>query len=100
MVYCWFLYYFFFTLYSKRINTLYFNQTTGIQNLKVSDYLSQSIPLPPEAEQEAIVKYLDKKTEQINLLISKTEASIALMKEFKQSLIADAVTGRINVQPA
>ena len=95
-----FLYYFFFTLYSKRINTLYFNHTTGIQNLKVSDYLSQSIPLPPEAEQEAIVKYLDKKTEQINLLISKTEASIALMKEFKQSLIADAVTGRINVQPA
>ena len=58
------------------------------------------ILLPPVEEQEAIVKYLDEKTEQINLLISKTEASIALMKEFKQSLIADAVTGRINVQPA
>ena len=59
-----------------------------------------SILLPPLEEQEAIVKYLDEKTEQINLLISKTEASIALIKEFKQSLIADAVTGRINVQPA
>ena len=83
----------FFTQYSKGIR---------VGQWDLSPIGLKDIPffLPPEAEQEAIVKYLDEKTEQINLLISKTEASIALMKEFKQSLIADAVTGRINVQPA
>ena len=65
--------------------------------IPLPSFMSMPIFLPPLEEQEAIVKYLDEKTEQINLLISKTEASIARMKEFKQSLIADAVTGRFKV---
>lgn len=68
--------------------------------IPLPSFMSMPIFLPSLEEQETIVKYLDEKAEQINLLISKTEASIARMKEFKQSLIADAVTGRINVQPA
>lgn len=72
--------------------------TTGLGNLSQSLINHLLLPLPPLEEQAAIVAYLDTKTEQINRLINKTEESIIRMKELKQRLIADAVTGRINFQ--
>ena len=74
--------------------------TTGLGNLSQSLINHLLLPLPPLEEQAAIVEYLDTKTEQINRLINKTEESIIRMKELKQRLIADAVTGRINFQPS
>lgn len=38
-----FVLYLFHSIYSNRINTLFFNQTTGIQNLKTAHYLAQEI---------------------------------------------------------
>ena len=94
--------YIYYALNSNKFEQYIQLKSNGAAQPNISSSLIQDYPilLPPVEEQEAIVKYLDEKTEQINLLISKTEASIALMKEFKQSLIADAVTGRINVQPS
>lgn len=74
--------------------------TTGLGNLSQALINHLLLPLPPLEEQAAIVAYLDTKTEQINRLINKIEESIFRMKELKQTLIADAVTGRINVQPS
>ncbi len=56
------------------------------------------IPLPPLAEQHAIVEYIDRKCSNINSLISELEAEIAYLKEYKQRLIADAVTGAIMIE--
>ncbi|WP_083793133.1 restriction endonuclease subunit S [Hydrogenivirga sp. 128-5-R1-1] len=55
------------------------------------------IPLPPLHEQQKIAQYLDKKTQQIDQLIQKTEKEIKLIKEFKEKLISDAVLGKIKV---
>lgn len=52
--------------------------------------------LPPLSEQKAIAKYLDKKTAQINELVSAKRKQIELLKEYKQSVIANAVTGKLN----
>ena len=54
------------------------------------------ILLPPLSEQKAIAEYLDKKTAQINELVSAKQKQIELLKEYKQSVIADAVTGKLN----
>lgn len=54
------------------------------------------IPLPPLEEQKSIAAYLDKKTEQINGLVAAKQKQIELLKEYKQSLIANAVTKGIN----
>ncbi len=54
------------------------------------------IPLPPLEEQKSIAVYLDKKTEQINDLVAAKQKQIELLKEYKQSLIANAVTKGIN----
>lgn len=91
-----FLYYYFYSLYANKENLLYFNQTTGIQNLKVGEYLGQSIYLPPLAEQEAIAAWLDVKCGEIDKLIATQQRRIELLQELRQGIITRAVTHGIN----
>lgn len=60
-------------------------------------FLSFKAILPPLSEQKAIVDFIDNKCNNINSLIEELEAEIAYLKEYKQRLIADAVTGQIKV---
>lgn len=74
---------------------------TGIregQNINYSLLGRKFIPIPPLEEQKAIVEYINTKCQSIDSMISNLESEIAYLKEYKQSLIADAVTGAINVQ--
>lgn len=91
-----FLCYYFKHLYSNKVNLLFFNQTTGIQNLNIHAYLGQDLYLPPLAEQEAVAEYLDKKCGSIDAVIAAQERRIALLEELKQSVITEAVTHGIN----
>lgn len=54
------------------------------------------IPLPPPEEQKAIAEFLDSKTKQINELVFAKQKQIELLKEYKQAVIAKAVTQGIN----
>jgi type I restriction enzyme S subunit len=92
-----FLYYYFYSLYANKENLLYFNQTTGIQNLKVGEYLSQTLYLPSLAEQQAIGRWLDRKCEEIDKLMSSQLQQIALLYELRQSIITEVVTGKRKV---
>lgn len=87
-----YLYYYFYGMYTNKVNLLYFNQTTGIQNLKVGEYLSQKIYLPTLVEQQAIAAYLDKWCSEIDKAIATQQKRIALLQELKQSIITQAVT--------
>ncbi|HMP57767.1 MAG TPA: restriction endonuclease subunit S [Gemmatales bacterium] len=49
-------------------------------------------PVPPLAEQHAIADFLDRKTAQIDGVISKKQRMIDLLHEKRQSLISEAVT--------
>ena len=55
---------------------------------------------PPLPEQTQIADFLDTKTQQIDDLISKEQRKIELLKEYRQSLISDAITGKIDVRDA
>ena len=59
--------------------------------------LSIEIPIPPLSEQRAIVSYIEAKTASINKLIDAYEQQVERVKEYKQRLINDAVTGKMNV---
>ena len=77
----------------KALRPLY----TGLRKVVKKDrFLSYKIPVPPIEEQKSIAVYLDKKTEQINGLVATKQKQIELLKEYKQSLIANAVTKGIN----
>ena len=60
--------------------------------------LSMKLPMPPKNEQIEILNYIDDKCSKINSLIDDIEREIDYMKEYKQRLIADCVTGQVNVQ--
>jgi len=55
------------------------------------------IPIPPLSEQQQIVSYLDEQTQLIDNTISVEEKRIELLKEYRQSLISEVVTGKLKV---
>ncbi|EAK0454674.1 restriction endonuclease subunit S [Campylobacter upsaliensis] len=86
------------------INSQYFKEfvnvkTSGstIKHLYQSDFHDLKIPLPPLQEQKQIANFLDEKCEKINSAIEKTKRQIELIKEYKNTLINEAVCGRIRV---
>ena len=56
------------------------------------------IPIPSYLEQSQIANVLDCKTKQIDDLISTEHEKIELLKEYRQSLISEVVTGKIDVR--
>ncbi|EAJ9383334.1 restriction endonuclease subunit S [Campylobacter upsaliensis] len=70
----------------------------GIGQISQDDIKNFKIPLPPLQEQKEIAEFLDKKCEKINSAIEKTKKQIELVKEYKNTLINEAVCGRINLQ--
>ena len=72
---------------------------TGIregQNINYSMLCRAFLPLPPLAEQEKIVSYLEDKTSKIDAYVADKEKEIELLQELKQKTIADAVTKGLN----
>jgi len=62
----------------------------GMNDLKMA--------IPPKAEQEAIVSYLDHKTSEFDTMIAKEERLIELLQEYRTSLISEVVTGKVDVR--
>ncbi len=62
-------------------------------------FMSMPIYLPPQAEQEAIVAYLDEKTTQIDRYTGQLKEMIRQMRDLRQTIISEAVTGKICVLP-
>ncbi len=56
-----------------------------------------SIPLPPREAQGQIVSYLDAKTAEIDSLIDSKRQMIEKLREYRKSLISEAVTGKFKV---
>ena len=69
-------------------------------NLKVGAYVSALLPIPPLSEQSAIVRFLDRVTRNAGAAISKTHQEIDLLVEYRTRLIADVVTGKLDVREA
>jgi type I restriction enzyme S subunit len=62
-----------------------------------SDFENTEIVVPPLSEQNEIVSYLDEHTQLIDKTISVEERRIELLKEYRQSLISEVVTGKRKV---
>lgn len=71
---------------------------TGIRlTLSFQEIKKYLVPIPPIEEQQAIVDFISQKTSQIDTLISSLSQQITSLKEYKQRLISDVVTGQIKV---
>lgn len=55
------------------------------------------VAMPHLSEQKEIVDYLNSKCNRIDTAITKARQEVALLQELKQSIITEAVTGKIKV---
>ena len=56
------------------------------------------IPFTPLPEQTAIVEYLDAQTAKLDAAIAAARRGIELLREYRERLIADVVTGKVDVR--
>ncbi|EAH5848493.1 restriction endonuclease subunit S [Campylobacter upsaliensis] len=70
----------------------------SIAHLVLEKLINVDMVVPPLHEQKEIAAFLDSKVAQINSVIEKTKKQIELIKEYKNTLINEAVCGRINLQ--
>jgi type I restriction enzyme, S subunit len=87
-------------LLSKHIleGQIYLAKSRAAQpHLNAEELGNTIICLPPIKEQKLISQYLDQKTTQIDQQKAKIKQAIELLKEYRTSLITNAVTGKIDV---
>ncbi|MBR3079823.1 MAG: restriction endonuclease subunit S [Prevotella sp.] len=77
---------------------LFHGMGTGIRlTLSFKEMKKQILPIPPHSEQHDIVSYIKERSAKIDILTSKLQQEIESIKEYKQRLISDVVTGQIKV---
>ncbi|WP_438300423.1 restriction endonuclease subunit S [Pseudomonas sp. NMS19W] len=74
--------------------------SSSMVNIAQSVILNLKFGLPPEKEQAQIISTTKSGSTRIDTLISKTESSLALLKEHRTALITAAVTGQIDLREA
>jgi len=94
------------------INVVWFGNLLGIMNLNqysqsaaqpglaVERIKNLYAPIPPSNEQIAIVSGIDRESSPITIAISRFEREIELLREYRTRLVADVVTGKLDVREA
>ena len=72
----------------------------GFWRLYSEDLYDIRLPVPPFGEQHAIIEYLDNTTADSDTAIACTHRQIELLHEYRTRLIADVVTGKLDVREA
>jgi type I restriction enzyme S subunit len=70
----------------------------GTRAIRMDEWRSVKVPVPPESEQLTIAAFLDRETARIDALVTKVRDAIARLKELRTALISAAVTGKIDVR--
>lgn len=90
--------YFYFLLHSFDIKKVFYSMGGGLrQSMNYTEVSKLRVPVPPLSEQRSIVSYITERASKIDLLIEKLTKEIECIKEYKQRLISDVVTGQVKV---
>lgn len=86
------------TLLAARTHILTLAYGGGQPNISQDTIKTIKLPVPTIDEQQQIADYLDKKTAEIDSAIDKFKVQIDKLKEYRQALITEVVTGKIDVR--
>ena len=94
--------YLFRALQSPAVAYQFHVEANGVTRYGLSHSAIKSVwlPLPPLPEQATIVRYLDKTTADVDTAIDRACRQIDLFQEYRTRLIADVVTGKLDVREA
>jgi len=91
--------YFFYYLYMCDLKKVFYGLGGGLrQSVSYNDFKRFPLSIPPLQEQQQIVDYINKKTSKIDKLVDIESKRIDLLKEYRQSLISEVVTGKVDVR--
>lgn len=85
-------------VYLSIFTTLATGIVDGLKRLYTGDLFNVPVPVPPLNEQMLILNYIGLKSNEFDQSISQAQQEITLIKEYQQSLISEAVTGKIDVR--
>jgi len=81
--------------YENWKNSIFIKAT--IENISADKYANLLVPLPPISEQKGIIEYITTETSTLDIAIDKAEREIELIKEYREAMIAEAVTGHLKI---
>jgi type I restriction enzyme, S subunit len=70
------------------------------QDLNFNHFCLVDLPVVPMQEQKAIASFLDRAADDIDTAISHARREIELLREYRTRLVADVVTGKLDVREA
>lgn len=70
------------------------------QGLGLGDVKSVTVPVPPLEEQAVICKFLDGEVAKFDSAIDRLRQEIELLREYRTRLVADVVSGKLDVREA
>ncbi len=88
----------YFYYYFCCVNAEWFVNPGAVPSINNAYLKNFMVLLPSKNEQTAIANFLDQKTAEIDDLITEIKLQIRKLKEYRQSLIFEAVTGKIDVR--
>ena len=89
--------------FTPLLDTMNLNQysfAAAQPGLSVERVMNLSVPVPTPAEQENIAKYINEADDKIDSVVKQAQHQIGLANEYRTRLIADVVTGQIEVRDA
>lgn len=90
---------YFFYFMNRNKELLFYDDGINQTNLRKPDLMSVHIVYPlEEKEQQQIVAHIEERTAKIDTAVSKYQQQIDLLKEYRASLITEAVMGKIDVR--
>ena len=72
----------------------------GTRRLPTERWRDLTVVLPPEVEQSTILRFLNEATNTLVTAIDRADREISLLREYRIRLIADVVTGKLDVRAA
>jgi len=84
----------------RLMNLNQYSQSAAQPGLAVERIKNLYAPVPPAGEQHEIVEQLESSTLPLNTTISRLEREIELLREYRTRLVADVVTGKLDVREA
>lgn len=81
--------------YENWKNSIFIKAT--IENISADKYAYLLVTLPPINEQKRILEHIKTETKTLDIAISKAEREIELIKEYREAMIAEAVTGKMKL---
>ena len=91
---------FFFHYFENNLKNEVFQGTakTTVDSLRLPMLQNFPVTVPPTIEQSSIVQYLEKVNIGIDAVIARAHRQIELIEEYRTRLVADVVTGEIDVR--